>query len=45
MSDPILKITAIISRLAKYVITQVHAHREEKLWGPVVTEENKPALC
>ena len=29
-SDQILKITAIISRLAKYVITQVYPLREEK---------------
>ena len=30
-SDPIFKITAIISRLSKQVIMQVHAHREEKV--------------
>ena len=31
MSDPILKITAMFSRLAKYVITQVYVSREEKV--------------
>ena len=29
--DPMLKIIAIISRLAKYVITQVYALREQKV--------------
>ena len=31
MSDPILKIAVIFSRLANYVIMQVHACREEKV--------------
>ena len=31
MSDPKLKIAVIISRLAKYIITQVHTCREEKV--------------
>ena len=31
MSDPMLKIAVIFNRLANYVITQVHACREEKV--------------
>ena len=31
MSDPILKIAMIFSRLANYVITQVHECRKEKV--------------
>ena len=32
-SDPILKIAMIVSRLANYVIMQVHACREGKVMG------------
>ena len=45
-SDPILKITALFSKLAKYGIKQVYARREEKV---IATGgdggKEKPGLC
>ena len=44
MSDSILKITMIFSRLAKYLIMQVHVEKR-KSWQPVATKENEPGVC
>ena len=41
MSDPILKITVIFNRLANYVITQVHACREEKVMATGGEKQDK----
>ena len=45
MSDPILKITAMFSKFAKYVITQVHARREEKVMANDGDGGNEQGLC
>ena len=41
MSDPVLKIAVIFSRLVNYLITQVHACREEKVMAKVDEEQDE----